>query len=263
MHEHAMMWTAGAATALVAFGLLGLVALSGSDEVAALPPSLPVTATPVVEPLVETPRQADPVQEQVVMEQVESVPATSIPVPPAPHEDKVAVEEAAPPAVETPAIRSEPVAKPEKPRTLTLEPVPESSGFVTANKIAAPTPENSAPDYSTVIAAEVAKLDATPPAAEAPARITNLKDQLSVPIESIDLPAMPIGEFVTLVSTMAAVPIQLDAKVLGEVGLSSHSTVTVRGEKTTAGKLLETVLKDHQLKCVEREGVLVVVKAKR
>ena len=68
-----------------------------------------------------------------------------------------------------------------------------------------------------------------------------------------------ISNEVVRCSTMSAVPIQLDAKVLGEVGLSSRSTVTVRGDHTTAGKLLAGVLKDHQLTCVERDGVLVVV----
>ena len=66
-----------------------------------------------------------------------------------------------------------------------------------------------------------------------------------MPIESIDLPAMPIGEFVNLMSSMAAVPIKLDPKVLGDVGLSSRTTVTVRGDNTTVGKLLAGVLKEH------------------
>ena len=74
---------------------------------------------------------------------------------------------------------------------------------------------------------------------------------------------MPIGEFVNLASGMAAVPIKLDAKVLGEVGLSTRSTVTVRGDNTTVGKLLARVLKEHHLTCVERDGVLVVVKARQ
>jgi len=39
--------------------------------------------------------------------------------------------------------------------------------------------------------------------------------------------------------------------------------VTVRGDDTTVGKLLAGVLKEHQLTCDERDGVLVVVKAKR
>jgi hypothetical protein len=101
------------------------------------------------------------------------------------------------------------------------------------------------------------------PSLDPPARRTNVKDQLAVPIESIDLPEMPLGEFVSLVSSMAAVPIELDAKVLGEVGLTSRSTVTVRGDDTTAGKLLARVLKEHHLTCIVRDGSLVVVRAKR
>ena len=82
-----------------------------------------------------------------------------------------------------------------------------------------------------------------------PARRTNIMDQLAVPIDSINLPEMPIGEFVGFMSGMAAVPIELDAKVLGEVGLSTRSTVTVHSDDTTVGKLLARVLKEHQLTC--------------
>ena len=74
---------------------------------------------------------------------------------------------------------------------------------------------------------------------------------------------MPIGDFVSFASEMAAVPIRVDAKVLGEVGLSSRSTVDVRAENTTLGKLLARVLKEHQLTCVVQDGGLVVVRAKR
>ena len=84
-----------------------------------------------------------------------------------------------------------------------------------------------------------------------------------MPIESIDLPAMPIGEFVNLCRACPRCRSSSTPKVLGDVGLSSRSTVTVRGDNTTVGKLLAGVLKEHHLTCVERDGVLVVVKAKR
>jgi hypothetical protein len=58
------------------------------------------------------------------------------------------------------------------------------------------------------------------------------------------------------------VPITLDPKVLGDVGLSTRTKVVVRGGDVTLGKLLARVLKEHQLTCVERDGALVVVKAK-
>jgi hypothetical protein len=119
------------------------------------------------------------------------------------------------------------------------------------------------PNYPPANELDTSVVAAKPQAARPPTRVTNVADQLAVPIEAIDLPAMPIGEFVNLVSGMAAVPIQLDAKVLGEAGLSSRSTVIVHGENTTLGQLLARVLGERQLQCVEQDGALVVVPAKR
>ncbi len=255
MQTHALFWAAGAATALVAVGLVGFLALGGSDEVVALPQVSPAAATQVEEPSVETP----PARVEAAIVEIEEVPVASVPASSVASKEKAPVkEQATPPAVESSTVATVPIVKPEKTRTLTLDPVPEASHLMSAPKTIAATPV-----YSTEVETEVAKPDPAPPAAEPPTRITNVKDRLAVPIESIDLPAMPIGEFLQFVSSMAAVRIELDAKVLGEVGLSSHSTVTVRGDHTTVGKLLAGVLKDHQLTCTEREGVLVVVKAKR
>ena len=155
----------------------------------------------------------------------------------------------------TPTV-SKPAIQPEKPRTLTLEPLKGDAKTPTTSATA-----DTRHDYPPEVGAAADAVEAKTQAAEPPARVTNVVDQLAVPIESIDLPAMPIGEFVNLVSGMAAVPIKLDAKVLGEVGLSSRSTVTVQASDTTVGKLLADVLKEHQLTCVERDGTLIVVKA--
>jgi len=181
-------------------------------------------------------------------------PATALP----PKEEiKVADAKQEPPAVVSPPSATAPVTTNAKSRILTLEPVERDPSIT----IAAVDATSAYPP--TIGVAEVRASEAQPPAARRPARVTNVADQLAVPIESIDLPAMPVGKFVNLVSGMASVPIRLDAKVLGEVGLSMRSTVTVHGENTTIGKLLAGVLMQHQLTCVERDGVLVVVPAKR
>lgn len=251
LREPAVLWSTGAATAVAASGLVAfLVFRGGEQEVVALPPTTSTVAAKVAEP------SEDVKQELPTTVAVKKKPQKVDLAPPAPvappaqerTDTEVVVAEQKPPAV----IR-------ERPRTLTLDlvEIEPRAAHVTASAA-------DLLDYPPAVEVEEAdEIDAKPQAPQRPVRVTNVTDQLSVPLESIDLPAMPIGRFVKLISGMAAVPIQLDAKVLGEVGLSTHSTVTVRDESTTVGKLLARVLQEHRLTCVERDGTLVVVRAKR
>lgn len=265
--DHSLLWISSVA-ATSAFGALVLVlALRGSDrEVAAHSPTVPAIAEQAVEP-VESGKQESP--QTIEVETIEQTVETPPPAPTPPRQvEQVATASVsaavtppvvAPPAVTPPPSESTPAESHEQSRTLTLEPVPDELQRRTTNVNAGAVP-NSYPPASEV---ETSVVEAKPQVARPPARVTNVADQLAVPIESIDLPAMPIGEFVNLISGMAAVPIQLDAKVLGEVGLSSRSTVTVQGDNTTVGKLLAHVLSEYHLTCVVRDGALVVVRAKR
>lgn len=252
--DHSLAWIAGAAATSAVGALAIVLALRGDDrQVAALSPAVPAVAEQIATPIEIVKDELPPAVEEKTKDrtvetppQVEQVAAADVPA------------DATPPIVAPPSLDSAPVVSHEKPRTLTLEPVPDEPRTPTAKTNADPTP-----DYPPASEIEISVPAAEPPAARRPARVTNVIDQFSVPIESIDLPSMPIGEFVNLVSGMAAVPIQLDPKVLGDVGLSSRSTVTVRSENTTVGKLLERVLKEHQLACEVQDGALVVVRAKR
>jgi hypothetical protein len=263
LSEHPL-WAAGAGAALLLTGVVAVFTLSGNDESAALPPATLSVTTKQVEPTPPQQVQQKPAPVESI-EKVESqrqalVAAPPVQRPPSHAAEVERVARVTMPAMPQPA--SEPAATHEIPRRLMLEPVANEPRSVTSAATTASGPAYP-PSIETEVTATEAAAEAKPQAEKAPVRVTNVVDQLSVPIESIDLPAMPIGEFVNLVSTMAAVPIKLDAKVLGDVGLSSRSTVTVRGDNTTVGKLLAGVLKEHQLTCVERDGVLVVVKAKR
>jgi hypothetical protein len=250
LREHAVLWSMGAAVTLAAGGLVAFLTLRGGEKADAALPA--VVADNVVLPSEEIERDLPPaIEAEPDAQIVQTTSPAPIPLPQESPEEVVAEEEL--PAVTPPQATPAPVVINEQPRTLTLEPVEREPHSATATI-------DTVPNYpSTVEAAEVGRADAKPQAVP----VTNVVDQLAVPIDSIDLPAMPIGEFLNLVSGMAAVPIQLDAKVLGEVGLSTRSTVTVQGDHTTVGQLLADVLKEHRLTCVEREGVLVVVKAKR
>ncbi|MGE3242071.1 MAG: hypothetical protein AB7G28_26000 [Pirellulales bacterium] len=302
LRSHTIATAAGATGVIAACGLAALLALRGDEQVASLPtpaPAAQTTADTTAELAEEPVQQIDSAAETadtVVADETEHEVAHDDPVvapespsePPQepPQEPNVEqpVQAAAssssflplitPPTVDTPT----PSQEPQSPRKLTLElvrqdakPAPaivspavaaypaeveaEAAEIESANGAAA-KPSGKLPAEAPVEASNLPSLDP-------PAHRTNIMDQLSMPIDSITLPDVPIGEFVGFVSTMTAVPIELDPKVLGEVGLSSRSTVTVHGEATTAGKLLARVLKEHQLTCVEREGTLVVVRAKR
>ena len=271
LRENSLVASAGAGALLIAGGVLGYLVLSGGEETTA-----PPTATlAVVEPAVEHEDVAlvekQPAREsQPIETNVAEPPATLPPAIEQKQTEVVAIAERAPVepvvvATPKPSIQERDLPS-QPPRTMMLESVPSKPQTVAVNK---PTVE--AAEYPPSIEVEAAAIETiaaepkplSPEPAAPPARVTNFTDQLAVPIESIDLPAMPIGEFVNLMSSMTAVPIKLDTKVLGDVGMSSRSTVTVRGENTTAGILLARVLKEHRLTCVERDGALVVVKAKR
>lgn len=265
VRQHAVIASTGAAAIAVAGGLAAVLALrGGGTEVAALPPVAPIAAE--VEPESEpqsVPRVETPPSEQVVDAAPSPAQPTPETVPVVATRQEVALKVAAevqPPAEES--AQNKPIdSKSEAPpRALVLEPV-EEQPEARANDT--DWAHGAMPEYPpTIETAADAPLE-TPSVTKTPERRTNIRDQLSVPIDAIDLPTMPIGEFVNLMSTMTAVPIRLEAKVLGEVGLSTRSTVTVRGENTTAGKLLAGVLKEHQLTCVERDGTLVIVRAAR
>jgi hypothetical protein len=265
VREHLLAWSIGAGAAVALGGAVLVFALSGEAEHS--PPSATMVAVAeqatqgAEESPAETPAVADIQSEEEVQEEL--VDAEPVAEPPSSDVTQAELPASAPPLAQVvePAQPPTPPAAPQTvTRTLKLVPVTDEPRV----KIAAPPPEAKS-DYSPAVEvdAAVAAAASKPQAAAPPARVTNMMDQLAVPIESIDLPAMPIGEFINLMSGMAAVPIKLDPKVLGDVGLSSRSTVTVRGDNTTVGKLLAGMLKEYQLTCVERDGVLVVVKAKR
>jgi hypothetical protein len=286
LRGHAVATAIGVSGLIAVGGLVALLALRGEEQVAALATPSTAVETPVDEPaelvtevvgemhdnrIAAAEPDATNADAPAALEEAEAAPA---PEQSAAQEETADSTSAFLPLITPPAVAeaetTQPESEPQEARKLTLEPVAAA-----ANSLP-PQPPADVADYPPAVetetpAAEVEQVAATDSAADEsklpsldpPTPRTNLKDQLAMPIESINMPAMPIGDFVSLMSGMTAVPIELDAKVLGEVGLSTRSTVTVHGEATTAGKLLARVLKDHQLTCVERDGALVVVRAKR
>lgn len=290
LRNHAIASSVGTVGVIAACSLAAFLALRGTERVESMPMPRPAAEAVAEERLAPEDKPSFGPSEEIAAttEPLEtSAEATEAAVeteasPELPAE-AVAISESSasaflplitPPVVVEPAIEQSVASDARK---LTLEPVEQRSKSVTTSDSAAATAEYppaveteipaddeaATASAATVSPASPAMDDAVLPALDPPARRTNVQDSLALPIESITMPDVTIGEFVNFVSTMTAVPIELDAKVLGEVGLSSRTTVTVHGENTTAGKLLARVLKKQQLTCVERDGKLVVVRAKR
>jgi hypothetical protein len=260
------LWSAGGAAVLIVGGLVGMMALGGEDEVAvapSMPPAMEVVST--VAPTESIGPVADKViEEEIVVEDspVENSAATENAAMPDAFLPLEPVAQSKSDASEPPTlpIAAEPKSGAET-RTLTLEVVEPkpSANSVSASPAESPAEYPGVPDVE-----ERVPVAADPPVlAERPNRRTNVNDQLSMSIDTIELPAMPIETFVKMIAEMSAVPIRLDPKVLGDVGLSTRTKVVVQGGDITLGDLLARVLKEHQLTCVERDGELVVVRAKQ
>jgi hypothetical protein len=170
------------------------------------------------------------------------------------------------------------------PRTLTLEPIsaeattaalaieqgsresspqypPVSNDVASSNvqllaNASAALPPESAPPKAAAMSHPLLRFG---PRAQDAVRRTNIADQVSVPIKSFDMSAAPLSRVLETLASMAAVPIAVDPDVLSAAGVSLDSQVTVSAHDTTVGKLLGTVLREHDLTCKVSDGQLVIV----
>jgi hypothetical protein len=156
--------------------------------------------------------------------------------------------------------------QPEPPRTLKLDPVS-----------ADPTPDAVQNSWSRVIV-ESSGLDSDsiatnnlPPAETAHALLrfgpstqdaahrTNIADQVSMPIKSFDMSDAPFSRALETLANMAAVQITIDPAILAAAGVSPDSKVAIHAHDTTIGKLIGSVLREHNLACETRDGQVVIV----
>lgn len=273
---HALLSGASAATLVVTCGLVAVLALRGNDQVAAITPATHVvdasrqlSPEPSTDPLAtDEPAPSHEVEGSTPVEPQYPSPESKTAEP-----DALARSSFLPlvslDSVQTATVEPEPETNPEPVRTLTLEPVETKPPLTPASSDVAATDyseevvDTETTDEPPAMVEEIPRIEVAASVAETPHRRTNIADQLSMPIESIDLTDIPIGGFVQLMSDMSDVPIELDPKTLGEVGLSTRSTVTVHDESTTVGQLLARVLKEHELTCARGEGSLVVIRRNR
>jgi hypothetical protein len=144
--------------------------------------------------------------------------------------------------------------KPDGKRMLHLDPLQVEPQYTSLGNVTQSAAADTTPSYSSQIDDDAIEADAKPRTSGNIRRPRNVAAQLTLRIQSIDVPAMTLVDFIRMVSEMAAVPIKLDAAA----GVSPQTKVIVRGRDVTLGELLDDVLAQHGLVREERDGILVL-----
>jgi hypothetical protein len=161
-------------------------------------------------------------------------------------------------------------------RTLKLESVPGDLMVASANgeSLTAGTQLYSSPRNDMEARGRNAEdvSPATPPAMDAPhpllrfgpstqdaAHRTDIADQVAMAIQSFDMADAPLNRVLETLANLAAVPITVDPAVLSTAGVSPDTKVTVHAHDTTVGKLIGSVLREHNLVCRMSDGQLMIV----
>ncbi len=111
---------------------------------------------------------------------------------------------------------------------------------------------------------------ASPPSATAVVRLgpgsseatrrRDVAEQLSLELDEIDLPRVPLVRVLDLISGLADVPITLEPEGLAMTGVSPAFPITLQAENVSMGDLLTQALAQCHLAYEARDGVIVVTK---
>jgi hypothetical protein len=158
------------------------------------------------------------------------------------------------------AVASDAAAMERSPRETTSQYPPVADDAVSSaadsDGANANTPANNASPNAAVAPRPLLRFG---PTAEDAARRANIADQVSVPIKSFDVSDAPLSRVLETLGNMAAVPITVDPAMLADAGVSPDAKITLHAHDTTLGKLLGSVLREHNLACEIRDGQLVIV----
>jgi hypothetical protein len=159
------------------------------------------------------------------------------------------------------------------PRTLKLEPIsadsspvdsttPESIGPQNRPQYP-PVPENADAtaqvDESSQVSTASRQVLRFGPTTQDAAHRTNVADQVAMPIKSFQVSDVPLNRVLDMLANMAAVPISVDPSVLTAAGVSLDTKVAVHAHDLTLGKILGSVLREHNLACEVRDGQLAII----
>jgi hypothetical protein len=160
----------------------------------------------------------------------------------------------------------ESATQPEPPRTLKLEPVSADpmSGPV-ENSSSRAIVESSGLDSDNIATNNLPPAETAHallrfgPSTQDAAHRTNIADQVSMPIKSFDMVDAPLSRALDTLANMAAVPVTVDPAVFAAAGVSPDAKVTIHAHDTSIGKLIGSVLREHNLACETRDGQVVII----
>jgi hypothetical protein len=98
------------------------------------------------------------------------------------------------------------------------------------------------------------------PASSGALRSRNVAEQLSLKIDAIDLPQVPLARALEMISDLADVPITLEPSALEMSGISPDFRVTLHAESVTIAGLLQTAVAQANLAYESQAGQIVVTK---
>jgi hypothetical protein len=180
--------------------------------------------------------------------------------------DSVGAEEVIADEAKHPVAAFEPISKqpvpPDQPSSIgASDPLVDDQGTAIQPPVP-PAGQNSLPDRGTEGLEAMAAVRRGPVDRQ-PGHARDLSAQLTIPIASMELSAIPLEGWLTLVSDLMAVPITLDPNGLLVAGLAADEPISVSSGDTTSGELLESVLGEHRLHFVEKNGQLLVMSRER
>lgn len=170
-------------------------------------------------------------------------------------------DEAKHPVASFEPIPKQPVPPDQPPSIGASDPLVDDQGTTTQPPVP-PAGQNSLPDRGTDGLEAMAAVRRGPVDRQ-PGHAHDISAQLAIPIASMELSAIPLEGWLTLVSDLMAVPITLDPNGLLVAGLAADEPITVSSGDTTGGDLLERVLAEHRLHFVEKSGQLLVMSQER
>jgi hypothetical protein len=172
-----------------------------------------------------------------------------------------ATGKAKPPVASFEPIPNQPVSPDQPPSIGASDPLVDDKG--TAVQPPALTVEQNSPPDRDADGLEAMAAVRRGPVDHLPGHARDISAQLAIPISSMELSAIPLEKWLTLVSDLMAVPITLDPNGLLAAGLAADKPITVSSGDTTSGQLLEQVLAEHRLELVEKSGQLLVMSQER
>ncbi len=99
---------------------------------------------------------------------------------------------------------------------------------------------------------------AKPTAPRPPPRHVDVAARLAEPLPGIDVPGVPLADFLEVMSGLSTIPITLRPEGLPLAALTPATPVSLKAENTTVGQALTAALSPLHLEYTERQGQLIV-----